>query len=124
MTEIIKDGVGIIAANYLSATGQKSINFHILWEIKAKLEIALTKKGYSIYIDTTRDSIINAFNNNTDIFDGSFEKQEIWCRKKKGLNESDMMYFNAKIPHAIREDFLKIMNDSISHLDPGSRWTE
>jgi hypothetical protein len=120
MTEVIRDGAGIIAANYLSITGETSVKFRTIAEIKSKLEFLLLKKGFSIYIDTTRDSIINALNNNTDIFDGSFEKYEITCKNKKKLDEMTQRYFNAKIPSDMREDFLKIINESISQFTPES----
>jgi len=121
MTEIIRDGAGIIAANYFSITGEKTIKFTTIAEIKSNLELALSKKWFSIYINTTRDSIINAINNNTDIFDGSFDKQEIFCKNKKGLKEEDTMYFNTKIPYAMREDFLRIMNELLNNFAPGSK---
>jgi hypothetical protein len=44
MTEIIRDGAGIIAANYFSITGEKTIKFTTIAEIKSNLELALSKK--------------------------------------------------------------------------------
>jgi hypothetical protein len=79
------------------------------------------KKKYSIYIDTTRDSIINALNNNPNIFDGTFERQEIICKNKKRLDDLTDTYFNAKIPNALRKDFKEIISEIISTLDPEVR---
>jgi hypothetical protein len=67
--------------------------------------------GISIYIDNTRDAIINMLNTSSNLFERNKNKEAILLKDRPNLKTETNMYFNAKIEKEIREIYLQLMEN-------------
>lgn len=101
-----------IVANYFDQNPEKdSITIETISAISKKLTVIFKDINIYLYVDNTRDAIINMLNISPDLFERSTDKKEILLKNRSQLQTEVTMYFNAKLDREIKETYLQLMEN-------------
>lgn len=99
-----------LVANYFEFHPETNqVSLATITEIKKKIEGHFKKLGIFVYVDYTKDSLINMLNNNEDLFARDKDEKYIILKDRQKLKEEIFFYFNPKIDTAIKVQYLDLM---------------